>query len=162
MIIQTRTNQSLIALAIAAGISASPIGCASNKASKEAPVSLAQLSQPARATVEKLTAGGTLDKIDREVERGKVVYDVEATLGGKHVEYVVADANGEVLGTENEIELSQLPEPVRKAAENYFGGRAGLKVMKGEEYGETHYEIEGPKNGKTVEVTFDPSGKRAK
>jgi len=34
--------------------------------------------------------------------------------------------------------------------------------MKGVEYGETHYEIEGPKNGKTVEATFDPSGKKGK
>ena len=34
--------------------------------------------------------------------------------------------------------------------------------MKGVEYGETHYEIEGTKNGKTVEVTFDPAGKKGK
>jgi hypothetical protein len=38
----------------------------------------------------------------------------------------------------------------------------GLKAMKGLEYGETHYEIEGPKNGKTVEVTFEPDGKIGK
>jgi hypothetical protein len=31
--------------------------------------------------------------------------------------------------------------------------------MKGVEYGETHYEIEGQKNGKKVEVTLDPLGK---
>ena len=83
-------------------------------------------------------------------------------VGGRHVEYVIADSNGEVLGTENEIEVSQLPEPVRKAAKKYFGTSDGLKAMKGEEYGETHYEIEGAKNGKTVEVTFDPGGRRAR
>jgi hypothetical protein len=32
--------------------------------------------------------------------------------------------------------------------------------MKGVEYGETSYEIEGNKGGKTVEVSFDPLGKR--
>ena len=71
-------------------------------------------------------------------------------------------SDGAVLGTENSIEFSQVPEPVRAAAEKYFGTASGLKAMKGEEYGETHYEIEGTKNGKTVEVTFDPMGKRAK
>ena len=102
-----------------------------------------------------------MDQITREKERGKVVYDVEATINGKHQEFLIADADGTVLGTETSIEFSQLPEPVRMAAEKYFGTSGGLKAMKGVEYGETSYEIEGPKNGKTVEVTFDSAGKRA-
>src|SRR5438874_10308592 len=110
------------------------VGCASEKVGKEVRVSLPQLSPSARATLQKVTAGGTIDKIDREVERGRVVYDAEATVDGKHVEYLIADSNGEVLGTENEIEFSQLPEPVRIAAEKYFGATAGLKAMKGLEY----------------------------
>jgi len=100
--------------------------------------------------------------LTKEIERGKTVYDVEATVGGKHLEYLVADADGELLGTEVPIEFSGLPEPVRAAAEKYFGTTTGLTVMKGVEYGETHYEIEGPKNGKTVEVTFEPNGKQGK
>ena len=143
-----------------------PAGCASHKEhagqKKEERVSVAQMSAPARATVERVTAGGKVDQVDKEVERGKVVYDVEATVGGKHVEYLIGDADGAILGTEVSIELAQLPEPVRAAAEKYFGTTSGLKAMKGEEYGETHYEIEGPKSGKTVEVTFDPAGKQAK
>jgi uncharacterized membrane protein YkoI len=134
-------------------------GCASTR---EHDVTLGQVSEPARATINKETAGGHVDKITKEVERGKTVYDVEATVAGKHMEYLVADANGEVLGTEVPIDLSQAPEPVRAAAEKYFGTTSGLTVMKGVEYGETHYEIEGPKNGKKVEVTFDPQGKQGK
>ena len=62
-----------------------------------------------------------------------------------------------------ELELfSELPEAVRAAAEKYFGTTVGLKAMKGVEYGETSYEIEGKKNGKIVEVTFDPTGKKGK
>ena len=60
------------------------------------------------------------------------------------------------------IAYSELPERVRLAAEKYFDSATGLKAMKGVEYGETHYEIEGPKNGKTEEATFDPSGKKGK
>jgi len=65
-------------------------------------------------------------------------------------------------GTEVPIELNQAPEPVRASAGKYFGTSNGLTVMKGVEYGETHYEVEGPKNGKKVEVTFDPEGKKGK
>src|SRR4051812_9842677 len=138
-------------------------GCTSMRSgSKEQDVTLDQMSAPARATVTKETAGGHVDKITREVERDKTVYDVEATVGGRHMEYLIADADGVLLGTEVPIEFSQMPEPVRAAAEKYFGTTTGLTCMKGLEYGETHYEIEGPKHGKTVEVTFDESGKPGK
>ena len=162
---QNRISRSIIAFLLAAGVTAFVVGCASTRAGKEKKeeaaerVSLAQLSAPARATVEKLTAGGKVDMIDKEVEKGKTVYDVEATVDGKHVEYLIADADGAVLGTETSIEFSELPVAVRAAAEKYFGSATGLKPMKGVEGGETTYEIEGTKNGKTATVTFDPMGK---
>jgi len=150
---------------VAVGLLGFATGCATNKGgaqAKEQRVTLAEVSAPARATVEKVTAGGKVDQIDKEVERGKVVYDVEATVGGKHVEYLIADADGEVLGTEVSIPYGEVPEPVRAVAEKYFDSTNGLTAMKGVEYGETHYEIEGLKNGKKVEATFDPSGKKGK
>jgi uncharacterized membrane protein YkoI len=158
-----RMNQAMMVSILAAGLAGLATGCATSKSGmKEQRVTVAELSAPARATVEKVTAGGTVDQIDKEFERGKVVYDVEATVGGKHVEYLIGDADGAVLGTEVSIEYSELPEAVRMAAEKYFDSTSGLKAMKGDEYGETHYEIEGPKNGKNVEATFDPSGKKGK
>jgi uncharacterized membrane protein YkoI len=156
---QPLINRLILASVLALGLAGLVVGCACAK-KKEATVSLAQLSAPARATVERLTAGGQVDKLSKEVERGKNVYDVEATVGGKHVEYVIAEADGAVLGTETPIEFSELPEAVRAAAEKFFGKPTGLKAMKGVEYGETSYEIEGLKNGKTVEATFDPTGKQ--
>jgi uncharacterized membrane protein YkoI len=158
---QTRIPTLAPMLALSVAILAA--GCASSRdgsTQKEVSVSLADLSAPARATVDRVTAGGRVDKLTREVERGKTVYDVEATVGGKHVEFLIGAADGAVLGTEVPIEFAQLPEPVRSAAAKYFGSTAGLKAMKGEEYGETSYEIEGTKNGKAVEVTFDPAGRR--
>jgi uncharacterized membrane protein YkoI len=157
-----RTNANRIVVASLLGIAAAGLiaGCASMKGEKD--VTLAQVSGPARATIDKETAGGQVEKITKEVERGKTVYDVEATVGGKHMEYLVADADGTLLGTEVPIEFNQLPEPVRAAAQDYFGTTTGLTIMKGVEYGETHYEVEGLKNGKKTEVTFDPAGKQSK
>jgi uncharacterized membrane protein YkoI len=157
---KTRISRLIIALALAVGVAGFVLGCAST-GQKDVHVTVAELSAPARATVEKVTAGGKVDEITKEVERGKTVYDVEATVGGKHLEFLIADADGAVLGTEVPIETSELPAAVRAAAEKYFGSLTGLTVMKGVEYGETHYEIEGLKKGKTVEVTFDAAGKRA-
>ena len=91
-----------------------------------------------------------------------MVYDVEATIKGKHEEFLIADSNGEVLGTETGIDFNEVPRPVREAAEKYFGTSSGLKAMKGIEYGKISYEIEGSKGGKTVEVTFDELGRKAK
>jgi uncharacterized membrane protein YkoI len=163
MHMKAQISRFIIAAALAAGLAGLVAGCASTKpesAQKDVPLSLAELSGPARATVERVTAGGHVEQITKEVEKGQTVYDVEATVGGKHLEWVIAEADGAVLGTEVPIEFSELPEAVRAAAQKYFGTSAGLKAMKGEEYGETHYELEGPKNGKTTEVTFDPTGKR--
>jgi uncharacterized membrane protein YkoI len=155
---QTRSSWIILALALAAGLTA---GCANAKNEDAGNrFLLAELSEPARAAVQKLIAGGQVEKINKEVERGKTVYDVEATVGGKHVEYLIADVDGAVLGTETQIEFRELPEPVRAAVENLFGMTTGLMIMKGVEYGETSYEIVGEKDGKTIEVTFDPTGKR--
>jgi len=160
---QTRMKERVIAALMTIGLVGLTAGCASIKGDDEKEgtrTSLAQLSEPARATVQRVTAGGQIEKIDREVEKGKAIYDVEANVGGKHVEYTIAEADGAVLGTETEITFAELPPPVRAAAEKFFGTATGLKAMKGVEEGKTSYEIEGTRNGKKTEATFDPNGKR--
>src|SRR4051812_33973588 len=114
----TQMNRFVIALGLGLGLAGLAFGCASMK---EKDVTIGELSEPARATVNRVTAGGHADKLTREKEHGKVVYDVEATVGGKHLEFLIADADGAVLGTEVPVEFSALPEPVRAAAEKYFG-----------------------------------------
>jgi uncharacterized membrane protein YkoI len=121
-------------------------------------VTLTELSAPARAAVEKLVAGGEIEKIHREVEKGKTIYDVEATVGGKHVEYTIAESDGAVLGTESPIAWGELPAAVRSAAEKHFGGPEGLTAWKCVEGGITTYEIEGRRNEKHVELELDAEG----
>ena len=134
-------------------------GCALFR-KREARVTVAEMSAAARTSTERVTAGGTVTQVTREKERGQLVYDVEAMIKGKHEEFLIADSDGEVLGTEKSIELSDCPKPVRDAAEKYFGRTAGLKSMKGIEYGEISYEIEGMRKGKMVEITFDELGRK--
>jgi uncharacterized membrane protein YkoI len=127
---------------------------------KEMDITPQQMSDPARMTMNKEVGNGRIEKVTKEVERGRKVYDVEANVNGRHMEYLIADSNGELLGTEAPIAWNELPAPVKSAAEKYFGTTNGLTAMKGVEYGETHYEIEGMKNGKKAEMSFDAAGKK--
>ena len=128
---------------------------------KEVRVTLDQLSPQAKATVQREIKGGQVEKIDAETERGREVYDVEANVDGKHMEYLIAKDTGEVLGTEVPVPYASLPEPVRAAAEKHFGTNEGLTSMKCVEYGETKYEVEGMKSGKKSEISVDAMGKHA-
>jgi uncharacterized membrane protein YkoI len=161
---QNRISRSIIAFLLAAGVTAFVVGCASTRAGKKQKeeaaetVTLAQLPAGARAAVDRVTAGGKIESIAKEDENGKTVYDVEATVGGKHMEYTIA-TDGTITGTETSIAYSELPASIRAAAEQFFGTAAGLEAVKGEEDGKQMYEVTGHKNGKKVTAEFDASGK---
>lgn len=121
-------------------------------------VTLADLPAAARAAAEKWLAGGTVTRIEKEEENGKVIYDIEATVHGKHVEADIA-ADGTVLTTEEEIAVAALPEPVRAAAVKYFGGDKDLRAAKEIEGDKTSYEVEGRQAGKKVTLKLDAAGK---
>jgi len=168
---QNRIIRSLMVLLLAVGfVRGAPAKAASEmehaqdngaKSEKAQRVTLTDLPGAVRVSVEKATAHGKIEKIDQETENGKVVYDVEAVVGGKHVEYTIA-ADGVVVGTETSIEYGGLPQVVRAAAEKHFGGSSNLQAMKAVEDGKTTYEVEGQKDGKKVTAEFDSSGRLLK
>ena len=123
---------------------------AEKAATKEAPaqqVSLSQVPEPARAAIEKATAGGKIKKIEKAEEGGQTVYDVEATMRDRDVEYDIA-ADGTILTSGQTVPYASVPLVVRNAAEQYFGSATGLKAFVELEEGKTFYEISG-KKGKT-------------
>lgn len=135
-------------------------GCAA-KEKKEAPaekVSLSQIPPPARAVIEKLTAGGQIKSIDKETQDGKAIYDVEAKVGDKDVEYDVAE-DGAILTNEESVAYDSLPAEVKTAVQNYFGSAEGLKASKEMEKGKTFYEVEGSKAGSKVALRLSDTGK---
>jgi len=150
---QHRMFQSVLAVIVIVGVvgcsSVSPQGEKAEKAQKaekaEAPaqsVTLSQVPEPAQAAIKKLTATDTIRKIEKAEENGQTVYDVEATVRGRDMEYDVA-ADGTVLTTGQGVPYAALPLVVRNAAEKYFGSAAGLKASVEVEGGKTFYEVEG-------------------
>jgi uncharacterized protein YpmB len=54
-------------------------------------VTIDQLPPAVRATVDKETSGGQITDIERDLEQGKVIYEVEFTSGGKEYELDIAE-----------------------------------------------------------------------
>jgi uncharacterized membrane protein YkoI len=156
---QYRIVQSVLVAILVVGIS----GCAglSGRAEKEAPaqqVSLSEIPTPARATIERLTAGGEIKKLEKEEAGGKVIYDVEASVRGKDVEYDVA-SDGAVLTSQESIAYNLLPAAVKTTVQKYFGSAVGLKASREIEEGKTFYEVEGSKAGSTITLKLTETGK---
>jgi uncharacterized membrane protein YkoI len=127
---------------------------------QEAPaqqVSLSQVPEPARAVIEKVTAGGKIKKIEKAEEGGRTVYDVEATLRDRDVEYDIA-ADGTILTSGQTVPYTSVPLVVRNAAEKYFGSAAGLKAFVELEEGKTFYEISGKKGTTPMTVKLTDTG----
>jgi uncharacterized membrane protein YkoI len=120
-------------------------------------VSLSDVPAPARTVIEKMTVGGKIRQIEKAEEGGKTVYDVEATVGDREVEYDIA-ADGTILTSGQSVPYASVPLVVRNAAEKYFGSAAGLKAFVELEEGKTFYEISGIKGGGPMTVKLTDTG----
>lgn len=124
---------------------------------REQPVTLSQVPTPTRAAIERLTAGGKIEKLEMEHEGDTVLYDVEAQVAGKHVEYDI-DSTGKILTSGEDVSYQSLPPIVRAAAEKYFGSSRGLQAFKEMERGQTFYEVMGKKDGAPRELKLTEGG----
>lgn len=156
---QYRILQSILVSVMVVGISGCDAlsGRAEKKESPGQTVSLADITLPARATIERLTSGGEIKKIEREEVSGKVIYDVEVRVGEKDVEYDVA-GDGTVLTAQESVAYATLPLAVQAAAQKYFGSAAGLKTAREVEGDEVFYEVEGKKGAATVTLKLTDTG----
>lgn len=148
---QYRVAECVLVAALIAGISGcssvSRPGAKTNASAQH--VTLSAVPEPARVVIERLVAGGEIKKIEREEVGGKVIYDVEATVGEKDVEYDVA-GDGTVLTAEESVPYASLPAAVQAAAQKYFGSTAELRASREVEDGKTFYEVEGRKKSNRV------------
>src|SRR5574340_570843 len=121
---QQRIWQVMVAGVLLVGTtSCSSLGPGKKAETKEAPaqqVSLSDVPAPARAAIEKVTAGGKIRQLEKAEEGGKTIYDVEATVGGREVEYDIT-ADGTILTAGQSVPYASVPLVVRHAAEKYFG-----------------------------------------
>jgi len=110
-------------------------------------MTLAEVPEPARATIERLTVGGTLHRLGQAEQDGRTVYQLEATVYGRQVDHDVAE-DGTVLSSGLRVPYASMPIAVRGVGDMYFDFATAPMARVKVEGGQTFYEIAG-KKGKT-------------
>jgi uncharacterized membrane protein YkoI len=126
---------------------------------QEAKISLKNLPDAVRATVEAETKNATLKGISKETEKGKTVYEVESLVDGRTRDLMI-DAAGKVYLVEEQLDAANAPAPVRLALEAH-GTIVRLESVN--QHGTTTYEGQvKTKAGKKVTMELDAAGKPLK
>lgn len=157
-LVDNRAGVFCLAVLVAACVTVTRVDAGGSEPEKaERSVSMKDLPGPVKASAERAVAGGKVKRIVMEREDGKDAYSVEATVAGKDKEFTFA-LDGMLLAEEEDLAFAELPEAVRVAAGEYFGGDRGLSASSETAKSVTSYEIEGTKAGKKLSVKFSAGG----
>jgi len=156
------------------------------KCEKEKRVTLDQVPAAVKATILKEAKGAKIKELEKEVKKGKVVYEAEFIADGKEIEIKVAP-DGKLLEREVEDEehrekegrheddddddddddgerevkvtLDQVPAAVKAAILKAAGGAKIKEIEKEVKKGKVVYEAEFVADGKEIEIKVAPDGK---
>jgi Protein of unknown function (DUF2874). len=123
---------------------------------------IADLPPSVQKTVQAQLKGAEITGIAKETEKGKVQYEVETMLNGKHRDFDV-DANGILLAVEEETPLDSVPAAAKAAIEKKVAGGKLAMVEIVTRAGNTFYEAAYTgKTGKKHEMLVKPDGTETK
>ncbi len=144
----------LLALVAAAAMSAY---AADEKADDKIP--LDQVPQNVRDTLKQYAAESDVKSVKKGDEDGIKTYEFDIEQGAKKFEITIS-TKGKYLGREEDIALSDMPDPVQRVLN---GKAAGAKISNCEkdtdEDGKITYEADIEKNGKTTTYTLNAAGR---
>ena len=90
-------KSSLIALSLLAAVLVAPLGCASaEKEENEVVMTLDQVPPAVREGLTREAGGAAIDKVDKEMANGNVLYEVDVMQNGKNWEIKV-DGSGNLV-----------------------------------------------------------------
>jgi hypothetical protein len=93
-------------------------------------ISLSEVPQPVRDTIERETKGFEIDDIDREKDDGKVVYEVEAeSTDGRRSEMVVAE-DGSLIKKDEQLRDEDMPGPIAEAVRKSVGDVVFFRIRR--------------------------------
>jgi uncharacterized membrane protein YkoI len=137
--------------------------CAVGALAADKPVKFDDMPAVVQKAMLKEAKGAKIKNTLVEVEDGKTFYEAETVLNGRTRDFLV-DEKGNVAEVEDEIEIEDVPAPVKAAVEKAAGG--GGKITKLEEVKKggkvTGYEATVVKNGQKKSLELNPDGKPAK
>lgn len=126
--------------------------------STEEDMPLSEVPEAARKVINTQAAGGKVVSTEKAFENGKTSYEAVVEKGGKRSEVSVT-ADGKIVGSEEDIALSEVPEAARKTINSQAAGGKILSTKKVLEDGKTNFEAVIEKGGKQKEITVAPDGK---
>ncbi|MCK5120590.1 MAG: PepSY-like domain-containing protein [Methylococcales bacterium] len=98
-------------------------------------------------------------EVDKELHFGMVLYEVKFKTNGKKHE-TLFDSQGRHFGHEEEIEISEIPQPIIKTLKQTFKKLSIEKVEKiSHPDGRVEYEIDVEGDGEDWELAMSPAGK---
>ncbi|MBU6409301.1 MAG: hypothetical protein KGR98_02835 [Verrucomicrobia bacterium] len=144
----------LAAAAVSVGITA----CVSSGGEKDRTVSLNQVPQAAKDTLRQYASESDVKGVDMEDQDGTQVYGFDISQGGHSFELAVTP-NGKFMGTEEDIQVTDMPEAAQMALKAQAGGGnlSGFEKAVDQNH-RTTYEADIEKNGKKTEVAVDADG----
>lgn len=128
----------------------------------EKKVTIERLPAAVQAAVREQTKGATINGISTEKEKGKTTWEVETKRNGKGQD-LVFDSTGKLIETEDEVELSSLPEAARNAIQKRAADGTITTVEKLTAGSNVSYEATiRTKTGKHIEYGVNSDGSRHK
>ena len=124
----------------------------------EAKVDLSSLPPAVRKAIEALVPGGEIKGIEAGSHAGKKQWEVDEMVKGREIE-VVVNESGEAVKWEIQVEPSQVPPVVLKAAEDRVHGTfKTVAEVRDAEKKLTKYVVERKDGEKSFEVDVSPEG----
>lgn len=133
-----------------------------NSLAQEKHIKKSDLPAAVQKTVDEESKGAKVKGYAKEIENGKVEYEVELIVNG-HSRDVSMDPQGNILEVEEEVSLDSLPSAVREGLQKRAGAGIIHKVESFTKHGAlVAYEAQVLTNGKHSELQVGPDGKPLK
>ena len=130
-------------------------------ADSEVKVKMQDLPAPVQKAAREQLKNATLVGLNKEVEGGKTVYEVETKVNG-HSRDVSLDAKGAVVEIEEETDVAAIPAPAREALTKLAAGGKMGKVETVTAGSSVSYETVVTKGRRHKEVAVNADGSRHK
>jgi uncharacterized membrane protein YkoI len=147
---------------------AAPAALGQDKSTPKAQkIALDKVPEPIMKAVNNRFPGAKLRSVEKEVEDGKTVFDVELTQNGKKYEMDIRE-DGTVIEIEKEVAVKDLPKAVTKTLKREYPKATIKEIMEvnkvdGAKETPDHYELVlQTADGRSVEVEVSLTGKLLK
>jgi uncharacterized membrane protein YkoI len=127
-----------------------------NAAASDPAAQLKALPPAVQKAIEDQLSGGTLEEITRTNEGGQAVYEVDMVRDRRDRSFTIS-ARGELLS--RQVFLNELPEPVHHAIRAHQAKSRLGEIDEVFENGESTYEVEMIRGGKTGTTVFSKEGR---